>query len=421
MDEIIQLQTELLQTTVNRVYRRVPFYRNIMDQAGMRPEDILSIEDLSRLPFTTHEAFSKNYPYGLFAVPLRDIVRIHTLRGIDGTPVVLGYTRQDVEHRMEISRRFLESSGVTSDDIVQICLDPGMSVVAQDLREGAEAIGALVIPPDPISTKARIRVLADFKTTTLITTPSYGEYILSKIEEWGPPIASLSLRRMIVVGEAMDMELRAKWIEEFRIDTRAGYGITEIMGPGMAYECEALSGLHMAMDHFIPEIIDPVSGERLPNGEEGELVVTTITNRANPLIRFRTGDITRIIDSPCPCGESLWRIEPIRRRTDDFVSVRGIKIGEKIVDHFLKEYFGKAPPYCLKIRRNRPLERLELKIALDPEHFTGSLPELHKFLRSLEEAFQETVGISCSISPGEERTVEQLIKEAKGRRIVLED
>lgn len=421
MDDVIQLQTERLQSTVNRVYRRVPFYKEQMDASGVGPEDILGIEDLAKLPFTTHEAFSRNYPYGLFAVPLRDIVRIHTLRGIDGTPVVLGYTRQDVGHRIELSRRFLEASGVTSDDIVQICLDPGMSVVAQDLKEGAEAIGALVIPPDPISTKARIRVLADFKTTTLITTPSYGAYLFARIEEEGPPVAALSLKRVVVVGEAMDVELRARWIEDFGMDTRAGYGITEIMGPGMAYECEALSGLHLAMDHFIPEIIDPETGKRVPNGEEGELVVTTITNRANPIIRFRTGDITRIIDSPCPCGSPLWRIEPIRRRTDQFVSIRGIKIGEKIIDYFLKETMGSIPEYCLKIKRKRPLERLELRIALDPEHFTGSLPELHKFLRALEESFQEVVGISCTIQPAEEKSIREILKGSKGRIMVVGD
>lgn len=415
MYDIAQLQLERLQSTVNRIYKRVPFYKETMDGSGVDPGDIMSLDDLARLPFTTHEAISRNYPYGLFAVPLRDIVRIHTLRGIDGTPVVLGYTSQDVSHRIELSRRFLETSGVTSDDIVQICLDPGMSVVAQDLKEGAESIGALVIPPDPISTEARIRVLADFKTTTLITTPSYGEYLFSRIEKDGPPIAALSLKRVVVVGEAMDVGLRARWMENFAIDTRAGYGITEIMGPGMAYECEALSGLHMAMDHFIPEIIDPESGEKLPNGMEGELVVTTITNRANPLIRFRTGDITRIIDSPCPCGSPLWRIEPIKKHKDQFTSIRGIKVGEKIIEYFLKETMGTVPEYCLKIEKTQPLERLELKIALDPAHFTGSLPELHKFLRALEESFREIVGISCTIQPAEAKSIRELLKGTRGR------
>jgi len=419
MDQITQIQTELLQSTVNRVYKRVPFYKNIMDSACLSPEDIKSIEDLKKFQFTTREVLSENYPYGLFAVPLRDIVRIHTLRGINGTPVVIGYTRQDVEHRIMLSRRFLEACSVSSDDIVQICLDPGMSVVGQDLKEGAEAIGALVIPPDPISTEARIRILVDFKTTTLITTPSYGDYLLSKIKEEGPPIAALSLKRMIVVGEAVDVGTRAKWMEEFGIDTRAGYGITEVMGPGMAYECEALSGLHMALDHFIAEIIDPDTGENLDIGEEGELVVTTITTRANPLIRFRTGDITKIIQKPCPCGQTLWRLAPVKSRSDDMISIRGVKIGEKIIEYFLKEQLGKVPSYCLKVRKDRPLERLELKIAMSPEIFTGSLPELHVFLRQLEEAFQEKIGINCSISPGEEKSLKELLQRAKGH-ILLE-
>ncbi len=407
MKDIDNIQLELLQATVNRVYKRVPFYKRQMDELDITPDDIKTLDDIRKLPFTTRDAFSKNYPYDLFAVPLRDIVRIHSLRGIDGTPVVIGYTRQDVGHRVEISKRFLTSCNVTRDDIVQICLDTGMSIAAHELKEGAEAIGALVIPPDPISLNAQIRIMIDFKTTTLISTPSYASLMLSCLKRELSSAAAISLKRIIVVGEAIDTRIRARWMEEFSVDTRAGYGISEVMGQGMAYECEAMNGLHLASDYFIAEIIDPETNQPLGHGEEGELAVTTLTNRANPLIRFKTGDVTRIIRGECPCGNPHVRIAPIQKRVDDIISIRGVKLSARTISWFLNEQLGSAPKFCLSISKDDPIERLELKIAISSEFFSGSLPELHHWLHRLEDAFQEKIGIQCAIIPTEERAIEE--------------
>ncbi len=410
-----QWHTELLQSTLNRVYKRVPFYRKAMEKAGVSPQDIGSVEDLPRLPFTTRKDLSKNYPYYLFAVPLRDIVRIHTLRGSQKAPIVIGYTRQDLMHRIGLTQRFLSACGVTQDDIVQICLDPGMQVLGQELKEGAEALGALVIPPDPIHTSARLKVLVDFKTTVLITTPSYGLHLATRMSKAEIPIASLSLRIGIFVAETLTDQTREKLESEFSIKAVSGYGILEAVGPGMAYECTQKRGLHLALDHFIPEIIDPETKRPLGFGQKGELVITTVTTRANPLIRFRTGDITSIKKDKCPCGRTTWLMDPVSGRADDLVYVRGIKIDPEELKGFLKANLdGILPDHLLVIKRGDHLERLELWLALQKELFTGDLPELHQRIRGLETAFEEVMGIRCQIRPVEKRTISNYLEKGQG-------
>ncbi len=401
-----QWHTELLQSTVNRVYNRVPFYRKAMEKRGITPQDINSVEDLAKLPFTTRKDLSRNYPYDMFAVPLRDIVRIHTLRGSQAAPVVVGYTKQDLKHRIELTSRFLQACGVTPDDIVQICLDPGMAVLGQELKEGAEALGALVIPPDPVQTPAQMRVLVDFKTTVLITTPSYGRHLLGRLSDSQIPLAGLALRTGIFVAETLRDEVRRELEDTFSIKAVSGYGILEAVGPGMAYECEKRSGLHLALDHFIPEIIDPETGEDLPPGETGELVITTVTTRANPLLRFRTGDLTSLIDEPCPCGRTTWRMTPIQGRCDNLIYVRGIKIDPEELNSFLSSHLGgKTPAHLVVLKNDSHLEEVEIWIALEEGLFSGDLPELHRWIRRLETSFEEVMGLGCRIRPVELRTI----------------
>ncbi len=415
-----QWHTELLQSTVNRVYNRVPFYRKRMDELGIRPEDIHSVEDLKKLPLTSRKDLSNNYPYDLFAVPLRDIVRIHTLRGSQATPVVLGYTKQDLEHRVKLTKRFLQTCGITPDDIVQICLDSGMAVWGQEIKDGAEALGALVIPPDPLNSRAQLQVLADFKTSVLVTTPSYGRHLLHELERLNIPLASLSLKTGIFIGEYLDKETRMEFHEKFSISIYSGYGILEAAGPGMAYECDAHSGLHLGLDHFIPEIIDPETGEVLDHGSTGELVITTVKARANPLLRFRTGDITKILPQTCECGRTTWRIEPVKKRCDKLISVRGIKIDPAQIASFIAEHSqGRKLDHLVVLRSWKYLKRIELWIALSEDTFSGGLPDLHEWIRRLETAFEETMGLPCRVRPVEKRTIDPYL--ASGKQVVKGD
>ncbi len=409
-----QWHLELLQSTLNRVYERVPFYRKLMDEKGIRPEEITSLEDLHRLPFTTREHLAENYPYDLFAVPLRDIVRLHTFPGIS-TPIVKGFTQRDLLALRQLTARFLTTSGVVSEDIVQICLDPGMSIWIEELKEGAEALGALVIPPDPQSTANRLRIMRDFRTSVLITTPSYALYLAEVMREegWAPP---KSLRLVILVGEGLGEDERLRLEKYLGVTTRLGYGITEAVGSGMGYECEKREGYHLAVDYFLPEIIDPETGNPLPPGELGELVITTLAVKANPLIRFRTGDLTRFLPSPCSCGRTTPRIDRIKGQVDGRVSIRGIKISLRYIEALLQETYGHVPDYLLQIKRPRYLEELELWLAINQDLFEPSILGLHRLAEAFERRFEETFGLPCRVKLVEK---DHLKEVARGKRVLL--
>ncbi|NPB09554.1 MAG: phenylacetate--CoA ligase [Thermodesulfobacteria bacterium] len=409
-----QWHLELLQSTLNRVYERVPFYRKLMDEKGLRPEDITSLEDLRRLPFTTREHLEENYPYDLFAVPLRDIVRLHTFPGISA-PIVKGFTARDLLAIRRLTARFLTTCGVTSEDIVQICLDPGMSIWIEELKEGAEALGALVIPPDPQSTSHRLRIMRDFRTSVLITTPSYALYLAEMMVEEG--FTPRSLRLAVLVGEGLETSTRLRLEKQLGIDTRLGYGITEAIGPGMGYECEERKGYHLAADYFLPEIIDPETGEPLPPGQKGELVITTLAVKANPLIRFRTGDLTHFLEGNCRCGRTTPRIGQIEGQIDGRVSVRGIKISLRYIEALLKEAYGHVPLYLLRIKRSRFLEKLELWLAINEQLFEPSILGLHRLAEIFEQKFEETFGLPCRVKLVEE---DHLREVAKGQRILFD-
>ncbi len=408
-----QWQLELLQSTINRVYERVPFYRKLMDSVQISPEDIKEIEDLQKLPFTTREHLAQNYPYDLFAVPLRDIVRLHAFPGPE-TPVVKGFTQRDLKALRLLTARFLTNCGVTSEDIVQICLDPGMSIWIEELKEGAERLGALVIPPDPQSSTNRIRIMRDFRTTVLISTPSYALHLLALMREKGfkPPE---SLRLGILVGEEIQEEDRLRLEQGFGLTTRLGYGLTEVIGPGMGYECEGKKGYHLAADYFLAEIIHPETGQPLGPGEVGELVVTTLGIKANPLIRFRTGDLTSLLSDPCPCGRTTPRIGPIVGRCDGRVSIRGIKISLGYVEALLQEVYGHLPQYCLCIQRKAYLEELEVWLAINERLFEPSILGLHQVAERFQKRFEETFGLPCRVKLVEKDHLEAV---AQGKKIV---
>ncbi len=411
-EEWLQWQLELLQSTINRVYQRVPFYRKLMDQIGIKPEDVKELDDLQRLPFTTREHLAENYPYDLFAVPLRDIVRLHAFPG-PKQPVVKGFTTRDLKAIRQLTSRFLYNCGVSSEDIVQICLDPGMSIWIEELKEGAENLGALVIPPDPQSSSHRIRIMRDFRTTVLITTPSYALHLLHLMKEKGlrPPE---SLKLAILVGEDITPEDRLRLEQGFSLNVRLGYGITEVIGPGMGYECEKKNGYHLAADYFLAEIIHLETGKPLPPGELGELVITTLAVKANPLIRFRTGDLACLIPEPCPCGRTTPRIS-IEGRCDGRVSIRGIKVSLQYIEALLLEVYHHLPEYLLCIRKQDYLEELELWIAINEKLFEPSILGLHQVAERFERRFKEIFGLPCRVKLVEKAHLEQM---SKGQRVL---
>ncbi|OAG26784.1 phenylacetate--CoA ligase family protein [Thermodesulfatator autotrophicus] len=408
-----QWHLELLQSTINRVYHRVPFYRKLMDINNISPEDIKSLEDLKKLPFTTREHLEENYPYDLFAVPLRDIVRLHTFPG-PRTPIVKGFTLRDISAVRRLTARFLAVSGVTSEDIIQICLDPGMSVWIAEIKEGAEELGASVIPPDPQSVQNRIKVMRDFRASVLITTPSYALYLMDLMQEKGiEPPKSLSL--IVFVGEGIEEEERVRLEQVMGVSTRLGYGVTEAVGPGMGYECDKKSGYHLAVDYFIPEIIDPETGKDVPPGEVGELVITTLAVKANPLIRFRTGDMARFITEPCPCGRTTPRISQIVGQADGRVSIRGIKVSLTYIENLLEKAYSHIPEYVLCIKKKNYLERLSLWVAINEKLFEPSILGLHQVAERFERLFAETFGLECRLKLVEKEHLEEI---SKGKKII---
>ncbi len=298
-EEIEQLQLERLQSTLNRVYRKVAFYRKKFDELKILPEDIQSLKDLANFPLTSKEDLRQSYPYGMFALPLREVVRIHSSSGVTGKPTVTGYTRNDLHHWSQLTARVLTAGGVTKDDVVQITFRYGLLTGAFGLHQGAELIGASVIPMSTGNTQKQVMIMQDYKTTTLVGTPSYALRLAKYLEEVGIDPKSLSLKLGLFGGEPFPEAMRKEIEERLFITATDNYGVSEVMGPGVSAECLCKNGLHLYEDHFIPEIIDPQTLQVLPPGAEGELVLTTLTKEAFPLIRYRTRDITALDFSPC--------------------------------------------------------------------------------------------------------------------------
>jgi phenylacetate-CoA ligase len=397
-----QLQFERLQSTLNRAYRNVPFHRNRQDrlaaETGRDPSILDSPEDLARLPFMTRKDLAENYPYGLFAVPLRDIVRIHTAPGTGERPTVTGYTRSDLAVWREIVSGALAAAGVGAEDILQVSLDPGLANWGRDYKEGAEAMDAAVVPNTPLSASKQLLVLRDYRVTTLVTTPSEAASLAESIYRSGVNPNAFGLRRMILVGEPPDPELRESLTERLHVETRIHYGLSEVPGPAMAFECAAREGLHLQEDHFLAEIVDPETGETLPGDAEGELVLTTLSARAFPLIRFRTGDRVRRPATPCGCGRPGTRLIWLPGRTDRLFNVNGVKVaGAQVTDH-LARALGRVPDHRLFVGREPDgKNRLELWIAVDDTFFSDEIKDLEGKLRAVRIALREQLGISVRL------------------------
>lgn len=406
--EMQQLQLELLQTTVNRVYRNVPFYHRKFEQLGIAPEEVQSLTDIAKLPFTTKDDLRDGYPYEMFAVPLREIVRIHSSSGATAKPVVVGYTRNDLKHWADQTARVLSAAGVTKDDVVHIAFDYGLFTGGFGMHYGAERLGASVIPVSSGNTERQIQIMQDFRSTALLGTPSFALYLAEVMSRMGVSSAGLWLRVGLFGGEPMTDKMRGEIESRLGIVATDNYGNTAVMGPGIAGECELRNGLHINEDHFLVEIIDPDTLEVLPDGAEGELVITTLTKEGLPMIRYRTRDVTRITRGKCKCGRTSARMAPVRKRTDDLIIVRGINIYPREIETLLYDIEHVQPHYQIVVQREGGLEHLTLMVELSSGLVSDQMQRLVDLEDTIKRRVHAVVGLTPRVKLVEPRTLQDV-------------
>src|SRR5450759_2513925 len=407
-DELGQLQLERLQAIINRVHKNVTHYRKKFNELGIIPEDISSLSDLTKLPFTTKEDLRLNYPYGMFAVPLREVVRIHSSSGTTSKPIVMGYTKNDIRIWSNLVARFMTASGVTHDDVVQIAFHYGLFTGAFGLHYGAEAIGASVIPMGTGNTEKQIMIMQDYKTTVLVSTPSYAIALAERIEQLGVDPKSLSLKVGLFGGEPWSEKMREEIERRLLLSATDNYGLSEVIGPGIAGECSCKKGLHISEDAFIPEIIDPEDGTVLPSGSEGELVRTTLTKEAFPMIRYRTGDITSLDYAQCECGRTLVRMEKIMRRSDDMLIIRGVNVFPSQIEEALFSVAQGKPPYQIVVERKGAMDSLEVIVEVTDKILSLELQKQRSFLETLKKRIGSVTGINVDVKLVESKSIVRL-------------
>ncbi len=416
-EELQKLQLQRLKEIVKYAYERVPFYRKRFEAAGIKPEDIRSLEDLKYIPFTSKAELREVYPFGLFAVPLSEIVEIHSSSGTTGKPVVAGYTRRDLEVWGEVMARSLTMIGVTSQDVIQVAYGYGLFTGGLGFHYGALKIGATIIPASAGNTRRQITLMQDFGTTVLACTPSYALYLAEYAkDEMGIDPSTLKLRVGSFGAEMWTEEMRREIEKRFGIKAYNVYGLTEIIGPGVAHECEDQSGLHIWEDHFLPEIIDPETGEWVEEGKEGELVLTTLTKEGVPMIRFRTRDITSFVVGECPCGRTGRRIERIKGRTDDMIKVRGVMLFPYQIEQCILEVQGVEPHYQIILTRPHHLDEIEVQVEMSKETFSDEVRAIEDLRRRLEKKIEETVGIRVKVTLVEPKSLPR--SEGKAKRVI---
>lgn len=415
-DEREQLQLERLQATLFRVYMNVPFYRKTFDELGIDPDNFRSLDDVRRLPFTTKEDLRASYPYGMFAVPLREVVRLQASSGTTGTPTVVGYTRNDLKHWSNLVARILTAGGVTQNDIVQIAFDYGLFTGAFGFHYGAERIGASVIPISSGNTKRQLKIMQDFRTTALLCTPSYALALAEAIQESGTSLSSLSLKYGLFGAEPWSEALRTELQERLKITATDNYGLSEVMGPGVAGECLERNGLHINEDHFFVEVIHPETLEPVAPGEVGELVITTLTREAFPVIRFRTRDLTRLMPERCPCGRTLIRMAKIMGRTDDMIKFRGITVFPSQIESILCTAEGIEPHYLIEIDRKGALDEMTLLVEVSDLLFSDEIKDLQSFIERIKRDLESELGFPAEVKPVEKKSLERF--DGKARRVL---
>jgi phenylacetate-CoA ligase len=415
-EELQQLQLERLESTLSRVYRNVPFYRKKFDEIGFNPDDLRSLEDLRKLPFTTKNDLRENYPYGLFAVPLREVVRVHASSGTTGMSTVVGYSRNDIKTWSNLVARILTSGGITKDDVIQISFSYGLFTGAFGLHYGAERLGASVIPISSGNTRRQIKIMQDFKTTALVGTPSYAMLIADTMMELGINRNSLSLKYGLFGAEPWSDAMRRELEDKLKIVATDNYGLSEVMGPGVAGECLERSGLHIAEDHFLVELVNPDTFEPVRPGEIGEMVITTLTKEAFPVVRYRTRDLTRLISEPCPCGRTMRRMSRIVGRTDDMLIIRGVNVFPQQIETVLIEIEGVAPHYQIIIDRKGALDETTVLVEVSEQIFFDEMKKQSELKETIKKRLASELGISVEVKLVEKKTLERF--EGKAKRVI---
>ncbi len=411
------IQLTRLKHLVARVYETVAPYRAKMDAAGVKPADIRSLADLRKLPFTVKDDLRDNYPFGLFTVPMDQVVRVHASSGTTGKPTVVGYTKKDIETWSGVMARALTCAGATSRDMIHNAYGYGLFTGGLGAHYGVERLGATVIPVSGGNTKRQITIMQDFRSSVLLATPSYALNLADAMAELGVDPKSLALRVGIFGAEPWSENMRDEVERKLNIRAVDIYGLSEVIGPGVAMQClEADRGMHIFEDHFLPEIINPETGEVLPPGEKGELVFTTLTKEAFPLIRYRTKDISRLIYEPCACGRTMVRMEKVTGRTDDMLIIRGVNVFPSQVEHVLMGVEGVEPHYQIVVNREGNMDTMVVKVEVSEVLFSDEVKSLEKLTRKIQTDIKDLLGVTCKVQLVEPRTIQR--SEGKAQRVI---
>jgi phenylacetate-CoA ligase len=414
--EMSRHQGEKLGRLIDTLYRRVPFYRKKMDAGSMKPHNVQGISDIARLPFTTKDEMREVYPYGLLAVSLQEIVEIHTSSGTTGTPVVDAYTAGDIDVWAEVMARTLSAGGTGRHDIVQNAYGYGLFTGGLGVHYGARRIGATVIPISGGNTKRQLAIMRDFKSTMLACTPSYSLYLAEAAREEGIDPSKVGLKAGFFGAEPWSEGMRGEIQRKLGLLAIDIYGLTEIIGPGVAMECEHQLGLHINEDHFYPEIIDPSTGNVLPDGEKGELVITTLTKEGTPVLRYRTRDITYLDRSPCACGRTTARMHRVLGRTDDMLIIRGVNVFPSQIEEVILKVKGIEPHYQLIVERRDQLDELEVQVEMNEGLFSDEIRNLERMEKKIEADLYATLNIHTRVRLVEPKSIAR--SEGKAKRII---
>lgn len=415
-EELEALQLQRLRATVERVYHLVPFYRKKLDDAGVTPDSIRTLDDLRRLPFTTKQELRENYPFGLFAAPMEQVVRIHSSSGTTGKPTVVGYTAHDMEVWTEVMARTMKMADVGPKDVVHNAYGYGLFTGGLGFHYGSERVGAAVVPSSGGFTKRQLLLMKDFGATVLCCTPSFALHLYEVAKEEGYDVeGEFRLRAGFFGAEPASEGLRRALKEAWGIQYVECYGLSEIIGPGVAAGCRE-ERLHVMEDHFIPEIIDPDTGEVLPDGEEGELVITTVTKQALPILRYRTKDISRLHREPCPCGRTMVVMESVKGRSDDMLIVNGVNVFPSQVEHVLTKVEGITPNYVIVVDKKGVLDKLEVWVEVDERTFADGIGALEALQKRLQQEMLNELYINARVKLVEPKTLERSM--GKAQRII---
>lgn len=411
--DIEHLQIERLHSVLKRVNENVSFYKKVFWENAINPDTICSRDDIAKIPFTVKDNLRENYPFGMFAAPLSEVIRIHSSSGTTGLPTVVGYTRNDIALWSELIARMMTAAGVTKEDVVQISFGYGLFTGGFGLHYGGELVGATVIPVSSGNTSRQIAIMRDFGTTTLVCTPSYAVYLAETMKDEKVNPADLKLRIGMFGGEPWSEAMRTEIENRLPISATDNYGLSEVIGPGVSFECEYKNGMHVNEDHFIPEIIDPDTGDVLPPGMTGELVLTALTKEALPIIRYRTRDVTKLIPGQCPCGRTFIRMEKPSGRTDDMLIIRGTNVFPSQIESVLMEIEEAEPQYQLIVNRDGMLDNLEILVEINEKVFYDEMKKMKTLEDMICSKIKSTIGLTAKVKLVEPKTIERTAGKAQ--------